>query len=176
MNISYLGDQFYNHSNAFKTYKQENHPIISNSKSNDEKFSNGLDFKVIKDLDGNTFDTNKNLGICRINWNGVVDIEKAQQLVGLGGDYVEYNKYSKVILNQSGLLEFDSEATIWIKSFIKSRAKKLSDSVDKLALINAKSIKGIIFSNLIEGVIRLVMPKLKIKKFNNVEDAISWLI
>ncbi len=140
-----------------------------------EALSTSLNFLVQKEVEGNTFEVDEIAKTCMITWNGVVSINAAQQLISMGADSVEFSGYQKLILNRSNLLEFDTEARVWIKGMLKTRAKKLARLVDQMAIVEAKTAKGSIFSNLISSAIKIVMPNLQMKKFDNIDEALEWL-
>lgn len=131
-------------------------------------------FRIIKEVNGSKFMLDEVNGISRINWTGTVTKETAAVLLELGGDSVEFQGYSKLILDRRGLKEFDTEARIWMKSFIKGRAKRIVGKVERLAMVNRQSGSGSIFANFIGSAIKMVMPNLKIKKFSDIHDALDW--
>ncbi len=133
-------------------------------------------FRIIKEVKGSKFMLDEVNGISRINWLGSVNKETAVTLLKLGGDSVEFQGYSKLILDRRGLREFDTEARIWMKGFIKGRAKRIVGKVDKLAMVNRQSGSGSIFANFIGSAIRMVMPNLSIKKFSSIFDALDWIM
>lgn len=97
-------------------------------------------------------------------------------LVTMGADSVEFYGYKKLILDRSNLVEFDTEARVWIKGMLKTRAKKIVRMVERLAIVRATTTKGSIFSNFIASAIKIVMPNLEMQKFDNIEDAVDWLL
>lgn len=133
-------------------------------------------FRIIKEVNGSKFMLDEVNRISRINWLGSVNQETAATLLKLGGDSVEFQGYSKLILDRRGLREFDTEARIWMKGFIKGRAKRIVGKVDKLAMVNRQSGSGSIFANFIGSAIRMVMPNLSIKKFSSIFDALDWIM
>ncbi|MFK7953810.1 MAG: hypothetical protein AB8B73_13275 [Ekhidna sp.] len=134
-----------------------------------------IEFKVYQEINGSTYEIDKQNNISRITWSGKVDLPTAKQLVTLGADSVEFYGYKKLLIDRSNLVEFDTEARLWIKEMLKTRAKKIVRMVDKLAIIKSNSAKGSIFSNLISSAIKIVMPNLKMEKFDNCDDALEWL-
>ncbi len=133
-------------------------------------------FRVIREFKGSKFMLDQENRISRVNWYGAVDQETAEIMLKLGGDSVEFQGYRKLILDRRRLKEFDTEARIWMKNFIKGRAKNIVGGVDKLAMVNRSSGSGSLFANFIGSAIRMVMPNLKIKKFASIYDAIDWAI
>jgi len=93
-----------------------------------------------------------------------------------GADAVEFDDYKRLIINRSNLVEFDTEARIWIKKFLQMRAKRIASKVKKLAVINPTSARGSIFSNMITSAINLIMPSLQMEKFPSEAEASQWLI
>ncbi len=133
-------------------------------------------FVVQKNLDGNTFELDKVNKITKIAWSGKVNVSTASELLKLGGDSVEFDGFTKLLIDRSKLTEFDTEARVWIKDLLKTRAKKLARNVEKLAIINAQSSMGKIFSNMMATAISLILPNMKMKKFDDVEEAEKWLL
>ncbi|MDW3193639.1 MAG: hypothetical protein R8G66_14810 [Cytophagales bacterium] len=131
-------------------------------------------FRIIKEVNGSKFMLDEVNGLSRINWSGSVTKETASVLLELGGDSVEFQGYRKLILDRRGLKEFDTEARIWMKGFIKGRAKNIVGKVERLAMVNRQTGSGSIFANFIGSAIKMVMPNLKIKKFTDIHDALDW--
>lgn len=133
-------------------------------------------FRIIEEINGSRFMLDEVNGISRVNWYGVVNQETAATLLKLGGDSVEFQGYKKLILDRRGLREFDTEARIWMKGFIKGRAKRIVSKVEKLAMVNRQSGSGSIFANFIGSAIKMVMPNLQIKKFSSIHNALDWVL
>jgi hypothetical protein len=135
-----------------------------------------ISFDFIKELNGSRFELNKEHKISRITWSGSVNLETASSLLTLGANSVENSGFTKLILDRSNLTEFETEARVWIKGLLKTRAKKIVKKVERMAMINAKTAKGTIFSNFIGSAINMVMPDLYMKKFDNEDEALTWLL
>ena len=134
------------------------------------------DFLVHKEIEGNTFELDKLNKIAKISWLGNVNLSIASELLTLAGDHIEFNGYTKLLVDRTKLTEFNTEARVWIKDLLKTRAKKIARKVDKVALINAKSSMGKIFSNMMATAISLILPNMKMKKFDEISDAERWLL
>ncbi len=134
------------------------------------------DFLVHKEIEGNTFEVDKLNQIVKISWFGNVNLSIASELLTLAGDHIEFNGFTKLLVDRTKLSEFDTEARVWIKDLLKTRAKKIAKKVDKVALINAKSSMGKIFGNMMATAISLILPNMKMKKFDEVSEAESWLL
>lgn len=135
-----------------------------------------ITFIIKKEMNGSRFEQDKANGISRITWYGKVDMETARTLLTYGADSVEFHGYKKLILDRSNLTEFETEARVWIKGLLKSRAKTIVQMVEKVAMINAKTTKGLIFSNFIASAISMVFPDLTMKKFENEAESIAWIM
>ncbi len=133
-------------------------------------------FVIHKEINQNTFELDKDNNIAKIAWFGKVDVSTASELLKLGGDSVEYNGFTKLLIDRSKLTEFDTEARVWIKDLLKTRAKRLARQVEKLAIINAQSSMGKIFSNMMATAISLIIPNMKMKKFDDLIEAEKWLL
>lgn len=155
---------------SFETVEKEHTRIIR------EAINPSVDFSIQKEIEGSTFEVDKINGISKITWNGAVSINAARQLVTMGADSVEFQGYKKLVLDRSNLLEFDTEARVWIKGMLKTRAKKIVRLVDQMAIIKPTTAKGSIFSNFIASAITIVMPNLEMQKFDNLDEAIEWLL
>ncbi len=134
------------------------------------------DFVVQKELDGNIFELDKKNKITKISWYGKVDVKIASDLLNRAGDAVEFDGFTKLLVDRRKLDEFDTEARVWIKDLLKTRAKRIARKVDKVALINAKSSMGKIFSNMMATAISLILPNMKMKKFDDYDEAEKWLL
>ena len=107
---------------------------------------------------------------------GDVNLETAKKLLTLGGDSVEFEGYTLLMIDRFELKEFDTDARIWIKELFKTRAKKLAKNVERMAIINPETSMAGIFSNMLTTAISLVMPGLKVKKFDSREEGLDWLL
>lgn len=132
-------------------------------------------FEICQEINGSTFEIDPIRKITKIKWVGLVDKHTASTLLSKGGDSVEFQGYDKLLVDRYELGEFDTEARVWIKDLLKTRAKRLSKNVEKIAIVNAGSTMGSIFSNMLTSAITLVMPGLKLKKFEHRDEALDWL-
>lgn len=149
--------------------------------SNESKISqtdskSNLSFSVVKEANGSTFEIDKINNISRVKWVGNVNLEAAKMLLTLGGDSVEFDGYTKLLIDRYQLKEFDTDARVWIKELFKTRAKKLAKRVEKMAIINPEASMAGIFSNMLTSAISLVMPGLTVKKFDTREEGMKWLL
>lgn len=149
--------------------------------SNESKISqtdskSNLSFSVVKEANGSTFEVDKINNISRVKWVGNVNLEAAKTLLTLGGDSVEFDGYTKLLIDRYQLKEFDTDARVWIKELFKTRAKKLAKRVEKMAIINPEASMAGIFSNMLTSAISLVMPGLTVKKFDIREEGMKWLL
>lgn len=133
-------------------------------------------FTIVESMNQSSFELDSINGISRVKWVGTVNLETAKRLLTLGGDSVEFDGYKRLMIDRYELKEFDTDARIWIKELFKTRAKKLSKEVDRMAIINPKTSMAGIFSNMLTSAISLVMPGLLVKKFDSREKGISWLL
>ena len=134
-------------------------------------------FKIVKKLEGSVFSLDPKNKISRISWSGEVSENTARTLLTLGANSVEFHGYNKLILDRRELTEFSTEARVWIKhDLLKTRAKKIVNRVEKVAFIGAKNTRGNIFSNFLSSAIGLVFPKLDMERFQDLRQAVIWLI
>ncbi len=173
MNSAFL-DNYFHQNPSFKVANRQ--PALPNVEVfPEETKSKDFKFEVIYAMNGSTFEIDKINGISRIVWRGVVDIQSAKELVTMGADSVEFQGYKRLLLDRSNLVEFDTEARVWIRELLKTRAKKIVKMVDKLAIVKATSVKGSIFSNFIATAIKIVMPNLEMQEFQTEDEALNWL-
>ena len=133
-------------------------------------------FVVQSTINGSTFEIDKVNNISKVAWKGKVDLDTAKNLLTVGGDSVEFDGFTKLLIDRSLLTEFDTEARVWIKNLYKTRAKKLAHKVEKMAIVNANSKMGNIFSNMMTSAISLIVPNLKLKIFDTIDEAEKWLL
>ena len=168
MNTGYLEDYFYKNP-SFRLNKR------SKTSSDETATTIASDFKIIHMKNGSTFEIDTKNQISRVVWNGVINANTVQELVKKGADSVEFGSYDKLLLNRANLLEFTTEARVWLKELLKNRASKIVDMVGKVAVVKATTLKGNVFSNFIGAAIRIVMPNLQMKEFETEKEAINWL-
>lgn len=149
-------------------------PKSQNSKAPEE--SGKSSFAVVETSFNSTFEVDRIHNISKVRWVGDVNVETAKKLLTLGGDSVEFDGYTRLMVDRFELKEFDTDARIWIKELFKTRAKKLSKKVERMAIINAQSSMGGIFSNMLTSAISLIMPGLTVKKFDSREEGMNWLL
>ncbi|WP_436516806.1 hypothetical protein [Ekhidna sp. To15] len=137
---------------------------------------NSVDFVEVCEKNGSTFFTDKNFGIAKISWKGHVDIHIAKKLIRLGFEAIEFHGYKKLILDHSELAVFETEARVWIKELLKHKAERVNEKLIKLASISPKNAIGSVYSNFAGDIIKEEMPHLKMRKFDDVSDALHWLI
>ncbi len=131
----------------------------------------------VKKMNGSTFYLDPNNKIVCISWSGVIDGNTAKTLLLLGAEAVESKGYTRLLLDRRRLVEFDTEARVWIKNdLLKSRARHLAARVERLAYLNSSDTKGSIFSNFISAGIKMVFPNLTMKKFDKPNIAVKWLL
>ncbi|MEO9485018.1 MAG: hypothetical protein ABJG47_16280 [Ekhidna sp.] len=159
---------------AFTAKISEMNPSMIQSSSS---FDQGeMEFQVLAEIEGSIFLVEPKLKIAKIDWSGVVSKDTALKLLSMGADSVEHHNYKRLILNRANLIEFETEARIGIKKFLKMRAKRIAHLVKKMAIITPTSVKGSIFSNLITSAISIIIPNLQFQKFKLEQDALNWLI
>lgn len=144
---------------------------ISKSTKNDP-----LVVPVVKVVNNSELIIDQPNGICLLRWKGRIDIETATELLTLGSAAVQLNGYEKLLIDRRDLIEFDCEARIWIDKWIKTKAKAVAKSVDKLAIINSETIFGNFFNNAFNSTIAHAMPHLKMRRFDNGGKAHKWLL
>lgn len=163
----------------------QNPPLdLKSSKSRQDLLTNQLakqlaheTFFVVHEVAGqSTLSVDKANNISRVSWVGDVDFQTASAMLRQGADSVEFEGYSKLLIDGSALTGFDTEARVWIKDFLSSRAKSLSSNVQKLAVVAAKSKKGNIFGRMLTVAITENMPSLNIRKCKSPEEGIEWLL
>lgn len=134
-------------------------------------------FKLLKRFGENKLYLDEDLGIVKVSWHGMVDQQEAAAILSKGADLLEVGLANKLLLDRKHLIEFTTEARIWIKNeIIKRRGNKLIKRLNRLATVNADSSRGSVFSNFLTSAIKIVYPNLKTGRFKTVEEAINWLI
>ncbi|MEQ8907509.1 hypothetical protein [Ekhidna sp.] len=132
-------------------------------------------FEVVYEMDGSSFEVDKTNGIARIIWKGNVNIKTAKHLVIHCARAIEKGN-KKLLIDQSTLDQFDTEARLWIKVFIKSSIGNVSSKLLMLASIKPKSTKGSIFSHFASSELKEALPNLDMRRFDAVEEALDWLL
>ena len=171
MNTTYLDDYFHK-SPSFNFVKKR---AAEKENSHSIAAEKDVNFQVVHLKNGSTFEVDSMNAISRVAWNGVIDAKTVKDLVKMGADSVEYGSYNKLLLDRSNLLEFTTDARVWLKELLKNRASKIVDMVEKVAIIKATTLKGNVFSNFIGAAIKIVMPNLEMREFDTEREAINWL-
>ncbi len=171
MNTTYLDNYFHKNPSFNLIRKGE----ISRNQGANLNAKRKVQFRVVHLKNGSTFEIDSENKISRVAWNGVIDVKTVEDLVKSGADSVEHGTYNKLLLDRSNLLEFTTEARVWMKGLLKNRATKIVDMVEKVAIVKATTLKGNVFSNFIGAAVRIVMPKLEMREFDSEKEAINWL-
>ncbi|MEM9339542.1 MAG: hypothetical protein AAGA66_12485 [Bacteroidota bacterium] len=133
-------------------------------------------FILVNESEGNELYVDYKSKIVKIIWNGIVDVEPASKLLTIGANLIESRECNKILLCRQELNEFTIQARLWIKQeLLMKRAKKLAGDVEKIAAVNARTIKGSVFANFISSAIKLILPSLVLKKFHDEGEALTWL-
>ncbi|MCR9251698.1 MAG: hypothetical protein NXI20_14830 [bacterium] len=135
-----------------------------------------MNYTVIIEKEGSQLLVNYEQRILKVVWSGKVSLDTAQTILNLGGDFIEDETCDKIILDRLLLEEFSTDARLWIKNdLLKNRAKRLSSKVSQMAMIEAQTSIGAIFSKMISAAITLIIPNLKTKRFKSLDEANSWM-
>jgi hypothetical protein len=126
-------------------------------------------------MNGSFFEVDQTNGIAKITWRGNVDIQTAKHIVVHCARAIEKGS-EKLLIDQSSLNQFDTEARLWIKVFIKSSIGNVANKLQILASIKPNTAKGNIFSHFASDELKAALPGLKMKKFDFLEEAIDWLL
>ncbi|MEP1032073.1 hypothetical protein [Ekhidna sp.] len=146
--------------------------LISDSTKN----LKSVDFQSITKKNGSTFSIDENYGIARIDWNDHVDIHTAKKLIRSAFEAIEFHGCNKLVLDHSFLVEFETEARVWVKELLKHKAESLSNKLVKLASISPISAIGSMYSSFAGEILKDEIPLLKMKRFDDVQAALNWLI
>lgn len=153
-----------------KLFTRAKSPVIT-----EKRVKTQSDFTILKNVNETLLLVDKVHSICVLKWRGRVDIETATEILTLAGAAATLNRYTKILIDRSGLIEFDNEARIWIDSWIKTKAKNISHNVDKIAIVNSEAAFGNMFNNVFNAVIALAFPRITTKKFPSSQLALKWL-
>lgn len=175
MKSTYLDNYFYQNPNTFKAVRKSVKPEVDLLIAEPIKDLNSISFKQISQKNGSIFSIDKKAGIARISWNGHVDIHTAKKIIKLGFEAIEFHGYKKLILDHSDLVEFETEARVWVKELIKYKAERVDKKLTSIASISPKNSIGSIYSNFAGDILKHELPHLPMKRFDNLEEALYWL-
>ncbi|WP_421762554.1 hypothetical protein [Ekhidna sp.] len=136
----------------------------------------GPEFKKISQFGSSSIEIDSIYRIALIRWVGKVDIGTTKKIIFAGINSEEFKNCAKILLDQSNLVEFSTESRIWLKHFLKNNAKGYNKKVIKLGSVKPQTASGLLFSNFASELLKSEMPDLRRKRFDNVGEAIGWLI
>ena len=148
----------------------KNQTVPSNETSNKK-----TGFSVLKNVNDSLLLVDKIYSIFILRWKGRIDVATASETITLAGAAMTLNRYSNILIDRSSLIEFDSEARLWIDNWIKSKAKNTFVDVKKIAIINSVQTFGNIYNNAFNSTIAQVLPHITLNLFGYHNDAIKWL-
>ncbi len=137
--------------------------------------SNVLHFEKVCEKNGSSYSIDRKTGLSRIDWRGHVDIHTAKKLIRIGFETIENGESNKLLIDHSSLVEFETEARVWVKEILKHKAETLNDKLSKLASVSPSMAIGSIFSNFASNILKTEMPHLSLKRFDEVDTALDWL-
>lgn len=111
--------------------------------------------------------------IIEVKWHGHVSLEDCK----IALDFVKNNLKEDVnlIINRKSLDGFDDDARKWLKTtFLKEEAKSVIPYLLHLATVESTS-RVRIFSLAINQLTSILFPKLNMKSFTSVSEAMLWI-
>ncbi len=141
-----------------------------------EKLLRKLRFSLQLISEKSNFELDSDNQIARVNLNGKVSRLTASKVFLAASDAIEFYGASKLFIDLSGVVEIDTEARILIKDLVKLRAAKFSKRLHRVILINAKSVKGKIFSDMLALVFTMHMTACPIVRQDDLMDVLEFLL
>lgn len=176
MKTTYL-DNYLHHNPNFNPLRKSNikpQEVGVLAKDSTNK-SDKCDLEMICEKNGSSFSIDKKSGISRIDWRGHVDIHTAKKLIRIGFESIDNEECNKLLIDHSNLVEFETEARVWVKELLRHKAEMLNDKLIKLASISPSMAIGSVFSNFASDILKTEMPHLELKRFDQFDAAIKWL-
>lgn len=178
MKSSYLDNYLYSNPNF--NFTKSSVSKIRSAASKDRVTPSGnqlliTKFKEIRRSEKCILEANEDSKVLRLRWCGRVGIHTTKKIIAAAINTIKLHGYTKLILDQSDLAEFETESRVWIKEFLKTSSHKFSASLSHLASIRPKTISGNIFSNFASEILKEALPNLKLRRFETVEEATKWL-
>ncbi len=175
MKSTYLDNYFYQNPNTFNAVRKPINTALQVDVLVEPAQQVNSNFQIMSEKNGSEFLLDQVNGMGRINWNGQVDIHTAKKLLRTAFDAISFHNCTKLILDHSQLIVFDTEARVWVKELISYKAESVNDKLVKMASISPKSSIGSMFSNFAGEILKDELPHLTMKRFDNLEDALYWL-
>lgn len=175
MKTSFL-DNYFNHNPNFNPIRRQRDTlshITINAKEQTVKKT--VNFKQEYAVEDSSLEIDDNHGIVKIVWKGNVGVKAAKQIVVHCARAIQKGN-KKLLIDQSNLSEFDTEARLWVKVFIKSGKGNVTNKLDMLASIKPKSTKGRFFSHFASNELKEALPSLQMIGFDSELEAINWLL
>jgi hypothetical protein len=90
-------------------------------------------------------------------------------------DQVAEHGITNIMMNRLDLKELPPECRIWVKSeYLKNHIKPHIPNLNKVAVVESKSILGALYGKAIYQMLSFIYPSLSFRFFDNVDEALSW--
>ncbi|MEL6558023.1 MAG: hypothetical protein AAFQ94_07555 [Bacteroidota bacterium] len=121
-----------------------------------------------------TADFDRKIIVGRMTGDIIFDDYKAM-LLG-GARLASMGKADHIVIDRREVLKQDAECRLWVKNYyFKRHIKPLVPQIKKVAIVESQSIVGRIYGKTIFASLRMIYPHLKIKSFDDLDEAIEWI-
>ncbi|MGB3464860.1 MAG: hypothetical protein WBA74_06310, partial [Cyclobacteriaceae bacterium] len=119
-------------------------------------------------------DDNKKLVI--VKFIGDIRFDDYKEVLLAAADQVATRGIENIILDRTQIEKLDAECRVWVKNeYLRVHIKPLIPSLDKVAVVDAKSIVGQLYGKAIYNSLSWIYPSLSFRFFSKVEKAMAWL-
>ncbi len=108
--------------------------------------------------------------------NGDILFEDYKDMLLGGAKLASNGKINNIIIDRRNILKQDAECRLWVKNYyLKEHLKPLVPKIQKVAIVESKSIVGKIYGKTIFASLNLIYPNLKMKSFSELDKALEWI-
>ena len=120
-------------------------------------------------------DFDRKIIVGRMTGDIMLDDYKAM-LLG-GARLASMGKADHIVIDRREVMKQDTECRLWVKDYyFKTHIKPLVPHIKKVAIVESQSIVGRIYGKTIFASLRMIYPHLKIKSFDNLDEAYEWIV
>jgi hypothetical protein len=90
-------------------------------------------------------------------------------------DQVAQHGIVNIMMNRLELKELPAECRIWVKNeYLKKHIKKHIPNLNKVAVVESKSMLGALYGKAIYQMLSFIYPALSFRFFDNVDEGLAW--
>lgn len=109
------------------------------------------------------------------SFKGHIDFNEYKKVLLMAVDTVAEHKVHNIMMNRLEVEVLPPECRLWVKNeYLKTHIKPHIPNLNKVAVVESKSILGNLYGKAIYQMLSLIYPSLSFKFFNTVDAGMAW--